>query len=339
VANQAFDEPWAMVALPDGRFLVTERRGALKLVEPGVRVGAIGGVPAVAYGGQGGLGDVVLHPGFAGNRWIYLSYAEADADGRRGAAVARATLRLDDAGGGSLTDLRVLWRQQPKVDGSAHFGHRLAFDAFGKLWISSGERMQFAPAQDQQSALGKLLRLNDDGSVPDDNPFAAQGGVAAQVWTLGHRNPLGLAFDPQGQLWIAEMGPRGGDELNRIRREANYGWPEVSEGDNYDGSRIPRHASAPRFAAPELAWNPVISPGSLVFYTGSEFPQWRGQALLAGLTAQALVRVAIDGAGAREVGRHALGARVREVEQGSDGSLWVLEDGAGGRLLQLRARR
>jgi glucose/arabinose dehydrogenase len=304
-----------------------------------VRVGDIGGVPAVAYGGQGGLGDVVLHPGFAGNRWIYLSYAEGDADGRRGAAVARATLRLDDAGGGSLQDLRVVWRQQPKVQGSAHFGHRLAFDAFGKLWISSGERMQFAPAQDPRSALGKLLRLNDDGSVPEDNPFAAQGGVAAQVWTLGHRNPLGLAFDSQGQLWIAEMGPRGGDELNRIRREANYGWPEVSEGDNYDGSRIPRHASAPRFAAPELAWSPVISPGSLIFYAGSEFPQWRGQALLAGLTAQALVRVAIDGAAAREVGRHALGARLREVEQGSDGSLWVLEDGAGGRLLQLRARR
>jgi len=262
-----------------------------------------------------------------------------DRSGSRGAAVARATLALDEAGGGSLSDLRLVWRQQPKVEGSGHYGHRLAFDAFGKLWISSGERMQGAPAQDPQSALGKLLRLNDDGDLPDDNPFATQGGVAAQVWTLGHRNPLGLAFDPQGQLWVAEMGPQGGDELNRIRREANYGWPQVSEGDNYDGSRIPRHASAPRFAAPEFAWSPVISPGSLIFYTGSEFPQWRGQALLAGLSAQALVRVVIDGAGAREVARHPLGARLREVEQGSDGSLWVLEDGAGGRLLQLRARR
>jgi glucose/arabinose dehydrogenase len=328
-----------MTALPDGRLLVTIKRGRLQLVEPGVRVGEIRGVPAVAYNRQGGLGDVILHPDYSGNGWIYLSYAEPDDAGRSGAAVARARLVLDGEGGGELTGLEVIWRQSPKVSGEAHYSQRLAFGADRLLWISSGDRFLGEPAQDLGTSLGKLVRLRDDGSVPPDNPFAARGGTAAQAWSLGHRNVLGLAFDAQGRLWLAEMGPRGGDELNRAQREANYGWPRVSDGNDYDGSPIPDHVTAPEFTAPELTWTPVISPSSLVVYSGAEFPAWRGQALLGALSAQALVRVAIDGQAPREVGRHALGARIREVEQAPDGTLYLLEDGPRGRLLRLRARR
>ncbi|HSN70563.1 MAG TPA: PQQ-dependent sugar dehydrogenase, partial [Steroidobacteraceae bacterium] len=221
-----FDEPWAMTFLPNGELLVTEKRGALKRVDVATgRVGTISGVPEVDYGGQGGLGDVVLHPDFAKNRVVYLSYAEAGDGNTRGAAVARARLYFDDAGGGSLEDLEVIWRQVPKVTGRGHYGHRLVFGPDGYLFITSGERQKFDPAQDMNSNLGKIVRLNDDGSVPADNPFASDGGVTAQIWTLGHRNPLGIAFDAAGRLWNHEMGPRGGDELNLVVKGENYGYP------------------------------------------------------------------------------------------------------------------
>ncbi len=330
-----FDEPWAMTFLPDQRLLVTEKRGTLKLLRPGSTATSIRGVPAVDYGGQGGLGDVVLHPQFAQNQLIYLSYVEAGADNTRGAVVARARIALDDADGGSLSALEVIWRQQPKVTGRGHFGHRIAFDDEGMLWISSSERQKFDPAQDMQSNLGKLVRLHDDGSLPLDNPFSDQGEVAAQVWSLGHRNILGMAFDAQGRLWAHEMGPAGGDELNVIERGVNYGYPLVSEGDHYDGRAIPRHASRTEFRAPALSWNPVISPAGLVIYSGEQFPQWRGNALIGGLSSQALIRVALDGEGAREAARYPMSARIREVEQGPDGAIWLLEDGPEGRLLKL----
>jgi glucose/arabinose dehydrogenase len=329
-----FDEPWAMAFLPDGRLLVTEKKGALKLLAPGAPAVAIAGVPAVSYGGQGGFGDIVVHPKFASNRLVYFSYVEKGAGNTRGAVVARARLELR-AGGGTLAGTTVIWRQHPKVEGGGHFGHRIAFGPGGKLWISSGERQQFDPAQDLAGNLGKILRLNDDGSVPRDNPFAARGGVAAQVWTLGHRNPLGLAFDGQGRLWEIEMGPKGGDELNLIARGRNYGWPKVSNGDNYDGSPIPDHATAPQYEAPKLSWTPVIAPGDLIIYDGAEFPQWRGQVLIAGLASQALVRVQLQGDSAREIARYDMGRRIREVEQGPDGAVWLLEDGADARLLKL----
>src|SRR5690606_35322173 len=234
-----FNEPWAMSFLPNGEYLlVTERSGQLKLVALDGSTGEVTGLPEVAYGGQGGLGDVVLHPDFADNQLVYLSYAEAGPRDTSGAAVARAHLQLDANGGGKLSGLKVIWRQVPKVEGQGHFGHRIAFGPDGYLWISSGERQKFDPAQDMASNLGKVLRLNDDGSVPNDNPFAADGGVAAQVWSLGQRNPLGLAFNPLGELWEVEMGPKGGDELNRIERGANYGYPVVSNGDHYDGRPI-----------------------------------------------------------------------------------------------------
>jgi len=330
-----FDEPWALAFLPDGRLLVTEKKGALWIHAIGGRPQPIRGVPNVAYGNQVGLGDVVLDPGFARNRLVYLSYADAGANDTRGAVVARAELVLD-VEGGSLANLAVIWRQVPKVTGTGHYGHRIRFGS-GKLWISSGERQKFDPAQDMKSNLGKIVRLNPDGSVPADNPFAKQGEVAAQVWTLGHRNPLGIAFDAKGRLWEVEMGPRGGDELNRIERGRNYGYPIVSNGDHYDGRPIPDHDTRPEFAAPAISWSPVISPAALIFYTGSEFPAWRGQALIASLGANALVRVAIDGDRAREVERIALGRRIRAVGQAPDGALYVLEDGPGGRLLKLTA--
>lgn len=339
-AMAKFDRPWAMTFLPDGRLLVTEKKGALKLHVLNGKTGDIRGVPKVAYGGQGGFGDVVLHPRFKDNSVVYLSYAEGGPDGKRGAAVARATLQFDDKGGGALSNVAVIWRQVPKVDGEGHYGHRIAFGPDGHLWITSGERQKFAPAQDMQSNLGKIVRLNDDGSIPADNPFAAQGGVAAQIWSLGHRNPLGLAFDAQGRLWNQEMGPRGGDEVNLVERGANYGYPLVSNGDHYNGTPIPDHVTRPEFKAPAVSWNPVISPAGFVIYSGSEFPQWRGNGFIGGLSSESLVRIEFDGETAREAERFAMGERIREVEQGPDGALWLLEDGSGGRLLKLtRARR
>ena len=333
-----FDQPWAMTFLPDGRLLVTEKKGELKLVDVASgTTGDIAGVPAVAYAGQGGLGDVLPHPGFADNGMLYLSYAEEGEGDVRGAALARARLVLDDAGGGRLEGLEVIWRQVPKVSGGGHYGHRIAFDDEGLLWLSSSERQKFDPAQDMSSNMGKILRLDADGRPADGNPFAGQGGVAAEVWSLGHRNVLGLAFDPQGRPWEVEMGPRGGDELNLVVRGGNYGYPIVSECDHYDGRTIPDHATRPEFIAPAVSWTPVISPSSLVFYSGDAFPQWKGSALVGGLSSESLVRIEFEGDRAREAERFDMGRRIREVEQGPDGAVWLLEDGDDARLLKLTA--
>jgi glucose/arabinose dehydrogenase len=346
-----FDEPWAMAFLPDGRMLVTEKKGNLFFVtQQGEKSRPIGGVPDVDYGGQGGFADVALHPDFTGNRLVYLSYAEGGGGDTRGAAVARGVLEEtgEDA---ALLDLEVIWRQYPKVLGYGHYGHRLRFDQDGYLWISSGDRQKFTPAQDMQSNIGKVLRLRDDGSVPEDNPFvnyleqnplADDVGVYGQIWSLGHRNPLGMAFDPDGRLWEIEMGPAGGDELNLIKRAANYGYPVVSNGDHYDGREIPDHDTRPEFEEPAITWNPVISPGYLMVYGGDLFSDWRGNALAAGLSSEAIVRIELDGERAREVERYDMGAPIRSVVEGPDGALWVLEDerrDSGGRLLRLTPKR
>jgi glucose/arabinose dehydrogenase len=334
-----FEEPWAMTFLPDGRLLVTEKEGRLLVVtQAGDKSAPVPGVPEVDYGGQGGLGDVILHPDFADNGVIYLSYVEAGDDDTRGAAVSRGNLTLDDNGGGSLSDMNVIWRQDPKVTGRGHFGHRMAFSADGYLFISSGERQKFDPAQDMQANLGKIIRLNDDGSVPDDNPFFDQGGVTAQIWSLGHRNPLGLAFDSQGRLWNQEMGPRHGDELNLVKRGHNYGYPLVSNGDHYSGEEIPDHDTRPDLEAPKAYWVPAISPGGLMFYDGDVFPEWKGNAFIGGLGSMSLVRVEFDGETAHEAERFEMGARIREEEQGPNGAIWILEDDeddSKGRLLKL----
>ena len=328
----SFDRPWAMAFLPDGRLLVTEKGGRLLLVNQQGEQRGIDGVPEVDYGGQGGLGDVALHPDYADNGVVYLSYAEAGPGNTRGAAVARAVLDTDR---GALRDVEVIWRQVPKVSGRGHYGHRLLFDEQGFLFVTSGERQKFDPAQDMASNLGKILRLHDDGSLPADNPFAARGGVAAEVWSLGHRNPLGIAFDADGRLWSNEMGPAGGDELNLVVRGENYGYPLVSNGNHYSGRDIPDHATRPEFAAPEITWTPVISPSSLAIYDGELFADWQGDGFIGGLSGETLVRVEFDGTEAREAERFAMGERIRAVVEGPDGALWLLEDGAGGRLLRL----
>ena len=336
----SFDEPWAMTFLPDGRLLVTEQEGRLFVVtQDGGKSAPISGVPEVAFGGQGGLGDVVLHPHFVENSRVYLSYAEAGTGNRRGAAVARAKLELTSEGGGSLSDVEVIWRQDPKVTGRGHYGHRVAFSPEGYLFISSGERQKFTPSQDMKQNLGKIVRLHDDGSVPADNPFASRGGLTAQIWSLGHRNPLGLAFDAQGRLWNHEMGPRGGDELNLVIRGENYGYPLVSNGNHYDGRKIPDHDTRPEFRPPAIWWTPVISPGGLVFYSGEVFPAWKGNAFIAGLSSRSLLRIEFNGEKATEAERFAMGKRIREVEQGPNGAIWLLEDGDGGRLLKLTPKK
>jgi glucose/arabinose dehydrogenase len=337
---QDLEQPWAMEFLPDGRLLVTDRRGELKLISrDGASVGDITGVPAVAYGGQGGFGDLVLHPQYATNNLVYMSYAEHnEGETARGAAVARARLVLDSSGGGRLENPQVLWRAEPKVSSSAHFGHRIAFPPDGFMYISSGERAQGTPAQDMAQTLGKIVRLTLDGAVPPDNPFAAQGGVTAQIWSLGHRNPLGLTFDRSGQLWNVEMGAMGGDEINRVVKGSNYGWPVVSNGQNYGGGDIPDHVTRPEFKAPAISWVPSISPGGMIFYYGNAFPDWQGDALVAGLSSQALIRVELNGETGREVGRYDMGARIRGVEQAPDGTLYLIEDagrGSPGRLLRI----
>lgn len=332
-----FDEPWAMTFLPDGRLLVTEKGGRLQLFAPGGGSSVVAGTPAVAYGGQGGLGDVILHPRYAENRLVYLSWAEPGEGDTRGAAIGRARLVLD-AGPPRLDGLEVIWRQTPKVTGGGHYGHRMAFAPDGHLYVTSGDRQKLDPAQELDNNLGKILRLTEAGAPAADNPFAARGPVAAQIWSYGHRNPLGLAFDAQGRLWAHEMGPLGGDELNLIERGSNYGWPLVSNGDHSDRRPIPDHDTRPDLNAPEVTWTPVIAPAGFVIYGGNQFPAWRGSGLLAGLTAKGVVRVELAGTTAREVERLDFGARIREIEESKDGGLYVLEDGSDARLLQLVPR-
>ena len=331
-----FNEPWALAVLPDQRLIVTERKGQLKLFDPLTkRTVNITGLPEVAYGGQGGLGDIVLHPNFNQNQWVYYSYAEKGPGGQ-GAAVARAQLDLNSAVP-ALKNHEVIWRQIPKVSGKGHYGHRLAFDHEGKLWIASGERQKFTPAQDMKSNLGKVLRLNDDGTPASNNPFAQQGGVTAEIWSFGHRNPLGIAFDAKNQLWVVEMGPKGGDELNLIRKGKNYGYPIVSNGDHYDGKPIPDHSTRPEFQKPELSWTPVISPSSLLIYQGRQFPKWQGKALIGGLSSEALIIVDLEQNPVKEIQRIDMKERMRGLQEAQDGSIWVIEDGKNAKLLKLTA--
>ena len=320
-----FDEPWAMTFLPGSGVpltamaLITEKAGRLWLVDTNTgKKTAVSGAPEVAEGGQGGFGDVVADPGYAGNQQIWLSWVEAG-EGGFGAVVARAKLILgQDAP--RLDGLTIIWRQD-KTSGRGHFGHRLAFAPDGSLFISSGERQKFTPAQDRSSNLGKMIRIGPGGSP--------------QTWSNGHRNPLGLAFDGSGQLWSSEMGPQGGDELNRVRQGANYGYPIASNGSHYGGRDIPDHKPSDGFEPPKIWWNPSISPASLMIYSGSLFPKWQGDAFIGALSGQALIRIDLDGDKASKADQWDMGERIREVEQGPDGAIWLLEDGGNARLLKL----
>lgn len=335
---EKFDEPWAMTALPSGQLLVTERKGKLKLFNPTTQQQIeVQGLPKVAYGGQGGLGDLAVHPQFEQNQYIYLSYVEAGQDGY-GAVVARGELDLTDTKKPQIKNLKMIWQQIPKVSGQGHYSHRILFGTDGKLWLSSGDRQKFEPAQDMKSNLGKILRLNDDGTPVTDNPFFSQGAIEKQIWSLGHRNPLGLAFDLKNQLWTVEMGPKGGDELNRVIKGQNYGYPLVSNGDHYDGTDIPDHSTRLEFQAPEISWTPVISPSSLIFYKGNQFPAWKNKALIGGLSSEAIVVVDTEVKPVQEVQRLKMKQRIRALLENQDGSIWVLEDGKNAKLLKLVAK-
>lgn len=333
-----FDSPWAMTFLPDGRMLITEKAGEIILFDPGNGTKIpVAGMPKVDSAGQGALMDVVLAPGFAQDKRVYFSFSETG-QGGKGVALATGTFHQASDGTTKLDGVKVIFRASQYVDGNGHYSGRIAFSPDRKyLFFTNGERQKFDPAQDPKSTLGKVLRLNLDGTAAAGNPLAAKGFHPA-VWSYGHRNLLGIAFDKDGRLWEQEMGPQGGDELNLIKPGLNYGYPLASNGSHYDGRDIPDHKPGDGFEAPKLWWNPVISPGGLVYYSGDLFPQWKNSLFIGGLSSQSLVRVKLDGDKAVKADRWDMGARIREVEQGPDGALWLLEDGkdgSQGRLLKL----
>ena len=369
-----FDSPWAMAFLPGSTdALVTEKPGQIWLID--VATGQkqpVAGVPTVTgegSSGQGGLLDVAVSPHFGSDRLVYLTYAEPSPNGGSGLALARAQF-IQEGGGGRLQSLQVIWRDPEGGDGG-QFGGRIAFAPDGKsLFLSSGERQRFTPAQDPNSPLGKILHLTLDGKPAPDNPWAGRMGsptvvvtnppddteqakrqqgrtfhwpgpnlTPAETWTLGQRNPYGLAFAPDGRLWEAEAGPKGGDELNLIEPGKNYGWPLVSEGENYNGVPIPRSSTRPDLIPPKLSWTPTITPGGLLIYTGNMFPQWKGDALIPGLNGQVLIHVRIRGADAAKADRWDFGQRLRGIAQGPDGAVYILEDGSDAKLLKLTPAR
>jgi glucose/arabinose dehydrogenase len=367
-----FDSPWAMDFLPDStKALVTEKGGRLWLIDVGNGAKTqVAGGPRVAAEGQGGLLDVKVSPRFAQDELVYLTFAEPSQNGGSQLALARAKLVIGASP--ALQGLQVIWRN-PTGGQGGHFGARIAFAPDGNsLFLSAGERQRFTPAQDPNLPMGKILHLTLDGKPattrgderlgastvtvtdpPEDSEVAKRTAglraswpganhTPAETWTLGHRNPLGLAFAPDGRLWEIEMGPKGGDELNLIVEGRNYGYPRVSNGSNYNGVEIPDHRAGDGFEAPKAWWNPVISPADLLIYDGALFPQWRGDALIPGLSGEVLVHVRIRGDKAIKAEQWDMGHRIRAVDQGPGGEVYLLEDGPGARLLKLipvQARR
>ena len=333
---KGFEHPWALAFLPDGRILVTERPGRLRIVEGDGRVSKpVDGVPRVFARGQGGLLDVALDPRFAENRLVYLSYAEPGEGSTAGTAVARGKL-----GEGKLEDVQVIYRQQPKVEGGNHFGSRLVFARDGTLFVTQGDRFAYREkAQDLSSGLGKIVRINPDGSVPKDNPFVGRAGARPEIWSYGHRNVQSAALDPQsGRLWTVEHGARGGDELNHPEAGKNYGWPIITYGVDYSGAKIGEGTAKPGMEQPVYYWDPVIAPSGMAIYTGDAFPDWKGSMLIGSLNPGLLVRLTLkDGQVARE--ERYLGdlrERIRDVQQGPDGLIYVVTDSRDGRILRVK---
>ena len=333
-----FSQPWAISFINSNTMLVTTKGGTLWLVDSSGFKKSIANIPKVSVGGQGGLGDVIVHPDFASNNLIYLSYVSSDDFGvSKFAKVVRAKLEITDEP--YLIDVTDIWLQTPATIGNGHFSYRMVFGPSGSdyeldLFISSGDRQKMTPAQNWNSDLGKIIRLKEDGAIPKDNPFQDNGDRAKSFWTMGHRNALGLAFDSNDQLWSTEMGPKNGDELNLIQKGKNYGWPVVSEGSHYSGIPIPPHETRPEFQAPMVFWNPTIAPSGLDFYEGDEFPSWQGNALIGGLRSRALIRVAFDEDGPKEKERFHWLKRVRDVEVCQKGFIWVIEDGNDAKLIK-----
>ncbi len=339
----AFNTPWAIAFLPDQRLLVTEKAGHIFLTDQKGKKTEVANVPPVSFEGQNGLLDIAVSPDFSTDKLVYFTYAEPERSGKdvlSSLILARAKLSEKD-GKASLDDLTVLWRQLPKSKWGQP-GGIIAISQDGKyLFLTSGDRMNPKTAQDPKLALGKVLRFNRDGSVPIDNPRSDLAGqdadnARALTWTTGHRNPYGLAFASDGKLWLHEMGPKGGDELNLIKQGLNYGWPVVSNGTQYSGEPIPHHDTRPEFEPPVIYWTPVIAPAGLAFYEGGLFKDWVGSALIGGLASMALIRVAFKENGdADEAERYDMGNRIRDVAVAKDGSVYVIEDDIPGRLLRL----
>ncbi len=328
---QGLDRPWGLDFLPGGQMIVTEKPGRLRIVDTDGKLSApIAGVPPVDDRGQGGLLDVTLHPDFARNRLVYLSYAEPGEDDANGTAAARGRLSED---GTRLTDVTVVFRQEPKARSTLHFGSRIVFDGNGLMYVTMGERSfdrYRDQAQDLRSLLGKVVRLTDDGRVPPDNPFVGRVDARPEIWSYGHRNVQGAAIDPRtGKLWTIEHGPRGGDEINIPEPGRNYGWPVVSHGVNYSGTPVGSGLkSAPGLEDPIQTWTPVIAPGGMTFYTAGLFPRWQGNLLVGGLVAQAVVRLELDGNRVVHEERlfRSLGQRIREAVVGPDGAVYAITD-------------
>jgi glucose/arabinose dehydrogenase len=330
--------PWGIAMLADGRVLVTEKGGTLRLISASGQISApLAGVPTVAASGQGGLLDVALDPSFADNRRIYLSFAEPGANGTAGTAVVTALLRPD-----RLDSVRVVYRQEPKVTGGNHFGSRIAFAPDGTMFITQGERFSYRnQAQDLTSLLGKIVRLNADGSVPRDNPFVGRNDARPEIWSYGHRNVQAAAIDPRtGRLWTIEHGAAGGDELNHPEAGRNYGWPVITYGRDYNGAKIGVGATKDGMEQPVYYWDPVIAPSGMLFYTGDKFPQWMNDIFVGGLASSALVRLHLENGRVTQEERylHELHERIRDVQQGPDGYIYVITDNSDGRLLRLRPR-
>jgi glucose/arabinose dehydrogenase len=331
---KGLEHPWGLEFLPDGRMVVTERPGRLRIVDRDGRVSEpLAGVPNVFARGQGGLLDVALSPNFAKDRLVYLSYAEPG-EGGAGTAVARG--RLVERG---LDKTEVVWRQAPKVNSSNHFGSRIAFRPDGTLFVSAGDRFAYREkAQDLSTTIGKIVRINPDGSAPRDNPFAGRSGARPEIWSYGHRNVQAAALHPQtAELWTVEHGARGGDELNRVEAGKNYGWPIITYGVDYSGAKIGEGTAKPGMEQPVYYWDPVIAPSGMTFYTGAAFGDWKGDVLIGSLNPGGLVRLTMkNGKVAREE-RYLgdLGERIRDVRQAADGSLYLLTDRSSGRILRI----
>ena len=334
---RGLEHPWALAFLPDGRILVTERPGRLRIVQADGRISdPLNGVPAVATQGQGGMLDLMLDERFAENRTLYFCYAEAGAGGS-GTAVARARLEGD-----ALLDVRVLFRQLPKVSGGLHFGCRIAAGRDGMLYVTLGERYQRDRAQELGNHFGKVVRIRPDGSVPPDNPFASRAGAQPEIWSFGHRNPQGMARHPlTGALWIHEHGARGGDEINIPEAGKNYGWPVITHGVDYSGASIGIGTAAPGMEQPRHVWVPSIAPSGMAFYAGDAFPAWKGNLFIGALAGQRLVRLELDGDKVIREERllAELRERIRDVRVGADGLIYLLTDSSSGRLLRLEPVR
>ena len=329
------EHPWALAFMPDGRMLVTEKPGRLRIVSPdGTLSAPLLGVPAVYAVGQGGLLDVALDPAFAVNRLVYISYAEAGSGGA-GTAVARGTL-----GATGLENVTVIYRQRPKVQGGGHYGSRLVFAADGKLFVTQGDRMNYRDrAQDLAQGMGKIMRIDPDGTVPQDNPLVSRAGAQPEIWSYGHRNAQAAALDPAtGALWTVEHGARGGDELNQPKAGRNYGWPVITYGRDYSGARIGEGSAKEGMEQPVYYWDPVIAPSGMAFYTGDAIPGWKGSILVGSLSPGGLVRLEMRNGRVMKEERYLgdLRERFRDVQQGPDGFVYVVTDSPNGRVLRIR---